>query len=268
MILKVPLIGLALLIQTSLHQTTYSDNDLYQSPYLEAPSTCPCKANYPKGNTYSGCQSCSSGCFKSATSVNTTKDFSCYQCPTGCDECKRGGSCSTCSQNYYLNDFGLCSKCLETNCAQCSITGSCSQCSPGYFVNTSATVTCNDCLKNCDVCNATDTCTTCSDGYKYNEQSSTCDKIPYWQKILIYVLIGFGILLLIIFLGCALRFSFGMRKRRGRAEMIEDDYYKQAERQNVSYGRYGNGGGGNAASVGVTNYDDEDNDESEIDYEY
>ena len=84
----------------------------------------------------------------------------CLQCPNNCKTCNTGGNCVECFRPYYLK-LGLCDQCTASN----------------YYQNDNGE--CSDCLDdNCDKCRTSDgKCIKCLAGYAVRKSDLTCTSI-------------------------------------------------------------------------------------------
>lgn len=92
---------------------------------------------------------------------------SCYPCYYRCLYCEGplANQCTTCTQNYVLNDNGTCSSCSQ-NCISCSMTSEgavCETCASGFYLSQS-TGTCKVCSEGAQTCTFS-AVQTCKQGY-------------------------------------------------------------------------------------------------------
>lgn len=100
---------------------------------------------------------------------------SCTKCSDNCSECKERVGCSTCNQQFFLQQDNVCTACPKY-CDTCVDRTGCSKCANKFFRNyVGGYYICNQCRENCSVCSSYSSCTTCDEGYyQYSYYSGSC----------------------------------------------------------------------------------------------
>ncbi|KAL4474827.1 hypothetical protein ABPG74_001523 [Tetrahymena malaccensis] len=138
------------------------------------PTGCQC-------DRWNSCNSCQSGFYNDSRQSNgrRSQSYSCQQCDQSCQECQGGSQndCTSCQQNYFLNQDGSCQTC-NTNQGYYISNGQCLKCDSNCLSCQVSSTTCISC-NSPQILNLSSQCVTCdiTNGYFVSPQNicTPCD---------------------------------------------------------------------------------------------
>lgn len=154
-----------------------------------------CSITYSSRGINKGCSICSSGWYKVRSNYDYNYFF-CKLCQSGCQKCSNENGfikCSSCYSQYFLQN-NKCYPCtnVASNCNKCSWS-TCYHCKSKYFLEGNQ---CKNCIPHCDTCLDGISCKSCEMMYEYDHSLKICKELPLWKRILIYVAIGFTLMII------------------------------------------------------------------------